>query len=97
MRLNRICEHYGAKPDFICCSATIRNPKELAERLTGRAMHVVDNDGSPRGPRHSSSGTRRFSAMTAWNARAPTWKRRAFSPSWWRTIIKSIAFVRAAW
>ena len=51
MRLNRICEHYGAKPTFICSSATIRNPKELAERLTGRAMHVVDNDGSPRGPK----------------------------------------------
>jgi DEAD/DEAH box helicase domain-containing protein len=50
-RLNRICEHYGTKPTYIACSATIRNPKELAERLTGRAMHVVDNDGSPRGPK----------------------------------------------
>ncbi len=50
-RLNRICEHYGAKPTFICSSATIRNPRELAEGLTGRAMHVVDDDGSPRGPK----------------------------------------------
>lgn len=50
-RLNRICEHYGAKPTFIGSSATIRNPRELAERLTGRAMHVVDDDGSPRGPK----------------------------------------------
>ena len=50
-RLNRICEHYGAKPTFIGCSATIRNPKELAERLTRRPMHVVENDGSPRGPK----------------------------------------------
>jgi len=50
-RLNRICEHYGTRPTFICSSATIRNPRELAERLTGRAMHVVDNDGSPRGPK----------------------------------------------
>ena len=50
-RLNRICEHYGAKPTFICSSATIRNPRELAERLTGRTMHVVDDDGSPRGPK----------------------------------------------
>jgi DEAD/DEAH box helicase domain-containing protein len=50
-RLNRICEHYGATPTFIGSSATIRNPKELAERLTGRAMHVVDDDGSPRGPK----------------------------------------------
>ncbi len=50
-RLNRICEHYGAKPTFIGCSATIRNPKELAERLTSRPMQVVENDGSPRGPK----------------------------------------------
>ena len=50
-RLNRICEHYGATPTFIGSSATIRNPKELAERLTGRTMDVVDDDGSPRGPK----------------------------------------------
>jgi DEAD/DEAH box helicase domain-containing protein len=48
-RLNRICAHYGASPVFICCSATIRNPKELAERLTGKQMTLVDDDGSPRG------------------------------------------------
>jgi DEAD/DEAH box helicase domain-containing protein len=30
-RLARICEFYGSKPQFICCSATIANPKELAE------------------------------------------------------------------
>ena len=35
-RLKRICEFYGSKPQFICCSATIANPKELAEALTGR-------------------------------------------------------------
>jgi DEAD/DEAH box helicase domain-containing protein len=50
-RLNRICEHYGATPTYIGSSATIRNPKELAERLTGRTMRVVDDDGSPRGPK----------------------------------------------
>jgi DEAD/DEAH box helicase domain-containing protein len=50
-RLNRIAEHYGAEPTYVCCSATIRNPGELAERLTGRQMVVVDNDGAPRGPK----------------------------------------------
>jgi DEAD/DEAH box helicase domain-containing protein len=34
------------------CSATIRNPRELAEALTGRAMTVVDDDGAPRGEKH---------------------------------------------
>ena len=35
-RLRRVCEFYGSRPQFICCSATIANPAELAERLTGR-------------------------------------------------------------
>ena len=50
-RLRRICRHYGASPQFICCSATIANPKEHAERITGEAMDLVSNDGSPRGPK----------------------------------------------
>ena len=50
-RLNRIARHYGAQPQYICCSATIANPDELAQRLTGRPVTVVDNDGSPRGPK----------------------------------------------
>jgi DEAD/DEAH box helicase domain-containing protein len=48
-RLNRICAHYGANPIYICCSATIRNPLQLAEKITGQSMVLVDNDGSPRG------------------------------------------------
>jgi DEAD/DEAH box helicase domain-containing protein len=51
-RLNRICNHYGSKPVYICCSATIRNPQELAQNLTGKRMVLVDNDGSPRGEKH---------------------------------------------
>jgi len=50
-RLNRICAHYGASPQFICCSATIGNPKELAERISSHEMLLVDNDGSPKGPK----------------------------------------------
>jgi len=50
-RLNRICRHYGASPTYVCCSATIANPKELAERLVGMPVGLVDNDGSPRGPK----------------------------------------------
>ncbi|NLC55837.1 MAG: DEAD/DEAH box helicase [Armatimonadetes bacterium] len=50
-RLERVCQHYGSSPQFICCSATIANPREHAERITGRPMALVDNDGSPRGPK----------------------------------------------
>ncbi|MEN6544910.1 MAG: DEAD/DEAH box helicase [Armatimonadia bacterium] len=50
-RLQRICEHYGASPQFICCSATIANPVEHASRIVGHEMALVDDDGSPRGPK----------------------------------------------
>jgi len=48
-RLRRICTHYGSNPQFICCSATIANPKEHAERLVGLPFEVIDRDGSPHG------------------------------------------------
>lgn len=46
-RLRRICQFYGSSPQFICCSATIANPKELAERLLEREVHLVDRNGAP--------------------------------------------------
>lgn len=51
-RLKRICEFYGAHPQFICCSATIANPRELAERLTGRPMELIAESGAPTGEKH---------------------------------------------
>ena len=48
-RLRRLCQLYGSDPQFICCSATIANPGEHAERLAGLPFTVVDNDGSPHG------------------------------------------------
>ena len=50
-RLRRICERYGAAPQFVCSSATIHNPVDHAARITGRNMELVDDDGSPRGPK----------------------------------------------
>jgi DEAD/DEAH box helicase domain-containing protein len=48
-RLHRLCVSYGSSPQFICCSATIANPKEHAERLVGLPFEVVSDDGSPHG------------------------------------------------
>jgi DEAD/DEAH box helicase domain-containing protein len=48
-RLKRVCEFYGSKPIFICCSATIANPRELAEALTELPFRIVDSNGAPRG------------------------------------------------
>src|SRR3982074_1857878 len=50
-RLWRVCAFYDSHPVVICCSATIANPKELAERLTGRVMTLVDDNGAPSGPK----------------------------------------------
>jgi DEAD/DEAH box helicase domain-containing protein len=51
-RLARVVTHYGGRHRYVLCSATIRNPGELAGRLTGREVTVVDDDGAPRGERH---------------------------------------------
>ena len=52
-RLQRLCEFYGSRPVFICCSATIANPEEHAQRLLGRAVTLVDrsDNGAPSGPK----------------------------------------------
>lgn len=53
-RLQRICEFYGSSPQFICSSATIANPQEHAERLTGQTFTLVDEkqNGAPTGEKH---------------------------------------------
>ncbi len=51
-RLKRICRFYGSQPTFILCSATIANPKELAERLIEEPVVLIDDNGAPRGEKH---------------------------------------------
>jgi DEAD/DEAH box helicase domain-containing protein len=51
-RLKRIAAFYGAAPQFIMSSATIANPRELAERLIEAPVTLVDDDGAPRGEKH---------------------------------------------
>ncbi len=54
-RLNRLCERFGADPEYVCCSATIGNPVEHAATVTGGdadSFALVDTDASASGPRH---------------------------------------------
>src|SRR5690606_35814013 len=82
-RLRRICEFYGSKPQFLCSSATIANPKELAERLTGQEMTLIDDNGAPQGEKHFifynppvvAKGGVRESALTAGRRIAGTFLR----------------------
>ena len=51
-RLQRVCHFYGSEPQFLCASATIANPQQLAERLLEAPVSAVEEDGSPQGQKH---------------------------------------------
>jgi len=48
-RLRRVARFYGSNPQFICCSATIANPGELASQLVEQEVEVVEENGAPAG------------------------------------------------
>src|SRR3954452_12128525 len=50
-RLCRLSRFYGSSPQFLLTSATIANPRELAEALVEAPVQLVDDNGAPRGPR----------------------------------------------
>ncbi len=47
-RLKRVCRFYGQDPVFICCSATVANPREHAEDLLEKEVALIDESGAPR-------------------------------------------------
>jgi len=51
-RLQRICSFYGADPTFIFCSATVSNPSQLAQQLTGLNVDTITKSGAPMGAKH---------------------------------------------
>lgn len=51
-RLRRIARFYGSDPVFICCSATISNPSELAGQIVESRMKLIDVNGAPSGEKH---------------------------------------------
>ncbi len=74
-RLMRLCRFYGSSPTVIACSATIANPRELAEKLLERHVQLVDRNGAPRAARrlwfwnpptvHGTMGVRRSATLEA--------------------------------
>lgn len=72
-RLQRICAFYGSNPIFICTSATIKNPKELAESLTNTQHELIAKSGAPVGKKtfvfynppivHPTFGVRRSAVL----------------------------------
>ncbi len=51
-RLKRICDFYGTHPQFICSSATIANPGDLAKAILEEPLDVIDQNGAPSGTKH---------------------------------------------
>ena len=47
-RLKRIASFYDSRPQFLCASATIANPSQLAQRLLEEDIHLVESNGAPR-------------------------------------------------
>jgi DEAD/DEAH box helicase domain-containing protein len=95
-RLKRICAFYGSKPTFICASATIANPLQLAQRLLEEEnIELVERSGAPRGERrlifynppllNREMGIRRSSMLEARRIAAP----------WIRAGVQTIVFCRS--
>jgi len=94
-RLRRVCALHGARPQFICASATIANPQEFTERLLGLNVTVIENGGAPQGPRE----------VVLWNPpyldEARLTRRSPYSEATWlfSTLVKrgvrTIAFTKA--
>jgi len=95
-RLRRICSFYGSDPRFICASATIANPDELARRLLEEDhVALVDRSGAPRGERrlvfynpplvNRNLGIRRSSLLEGKRIAAP----------WIRAGVQTIVFCRS--
>jgi len=51
-RLRRICNYYDSNPQFVATSATIANPKEIAEELVGLPFSLVSKSGAPQAGKH---------------------------------------------
>ncbi|HET9052006.1 MAG TPA: DEAD/DEAH box helicase, partial [Candidatus Dormibacteraeota bacterium] len=94
-RLFRICRFYGSAPVVVACSATIGNPRELAERLLERPVRCIDRSGAPRAERRlwfwnppvvdGALGVRRSAVLEA----------RRLCSELLRRDLQTIAFVRS--
>lgn len=94
-RLRRICKTYGNEPQFIFCSATIANPGEHVERLSGRRAQVVTEDGSPRGAREFALWNPPFLDETRSARKSPNTEAAYLFAALVRKGLRNITFARA--
>ena len=94
-RLRRICRHYGSTPRFIASSATIANPRELAEQLTGLPFRLIADDGAPRGCKHFVLWNPPVLSATTMDRRSSNLEARDLLTAFVRDGYQTITFVRA--
>ncbi len=94
-RLRRIARHYGSDPRFLLSSATIRNPGDLAERLVGEPVAVVDDDGAPRGPKLFAFWNPRAEGPDAASRGSASVEAERILVSLMRRDVQSIVFTRS--
>jgi DEAD/DEAH box helicase domain-containing protein len=94
-RLTRLCQLYGNRPQFICCSATIANPGEHIERLTGQKPVVVTEDGSPQAPKQFALWNPPFLDDKKTSRRSPNGEAANLFAEMTREQVRNITFTRA--
>jgi DEAD/DEAH box helicase domain-containing protein len=93
-RLRRICSYYKCSPQFLCSSATIANPQELAENISGEPFEVISRDGSPSSERTVVFWQPPFVRDTQYR-RTPEAEASEFIPSLVEQDIKFITFCKS--
>ena len=96
-RLRRAAAIYGTEPRFLLASATIANPVELAERLTGltRLQPRRSRHRAPSRRAGSPCGTRRCSTSSSASAPRRSTRRPRCSPSWSASGARTICFMKS--
>ncbi len=93
-RLRRICQFYGTSPVFLCASATIANPRELAEKLTEAPVTLIDDNGAPQGEKHFLIYNPPFIPSTPGIRRSYTLESRRVAGSFLADDVQTMIFAR---
>jgi len=93
-RLQRLCALHGSNPQFICCSATIANPREHAQNLVGLPFEAIVGDGSPHGEKYFAFWNPPIIDKTRSNRRSPNSEAASLFSQLIQKNIRSLVFAR---
>jgi DEAD/DEAH box helicase domain-containing protein len=94
-RLLRLAGHYGSSPRLVLASATIGNPGDLAQALTGRPFTAISEDGSPRGERLFGFWNPPFKDEAAGTRASANWESARLLAAFAEAGIRTIAFTKS--